>query len=334
MVDRVLFLDQLGPDLSVERSILGSQAELFFLDVDCPADLKASDCEAVDGLMVFRHRITSDHLLRFPRLRALVRMGVGFDRIDLAAAARQGITVCNVPDYGTTEIADHAMALVLALRRGIILHHDSQRRDPPAAWDAIETALIDRSKGQTFGILGLGRVGTAVALRANAFGFRVVFFDPYISNGTELALGIERARTVPDLLAISNVLSLNCLLSAETRGIIGEAELAQLPPHAIVINTARGALLDIDALEKLLKIGHVAGAGLDVLPVDPPGAEPPSLLRAYRRREGWLEGRVVFTPHVAYYSQKARHDMRVKSAETMNAALAGRPRNVIVAGRS
>jgi C-terminal binding protein len=331
VIDRVLFLEQLWPDFSVEQSILGPDVEVLLRNVDSPAELDAAECAVVDGLMVFRHHITGEHLARFPKLRALVRMGVGFDRVDLAAAARQGIVVCNVPDYGTTEIADHTMALVLALRRGIVLHHDAQRRDPPAAWGAIETPLIERSSGQTFGIVGLGRIGTAVALRAKAFAFRVVFFDPYVPNGVELALGIERARTLPDLLSASNVLSLNCLLSEETRGMVGEPELAQLPRHAVVINTARGALLDIDALEKLLREGHLAGAGIDVLAVDPPADEPPSLLRAYRSREGWLDGRVVFTPHVAYYSQKALQDTRVKSAETMKAALAGKPQNVVVA---
>ena len=331
MIDRVLFLEQLWPDFSIERSIFGPDVELILRNVDSPAELDAAECAEIDGLMVFRHHITGEHLKRFPRLRALVRMGVGFDRIDLSAGASQGIVICNVPDYGTTEIADHAMGLVLALRRGIVLHHDAQRRDPPAAWDAIETPLIERSSGQTFGIVGLGRIGTAVALRAKAFAFRVVFFDPYVPNGVELALGIERARTLPDLLSASNVLSLNCLLSEETRGMIGEPELAQLPRHAVVINTARGALLDIDALEKLLREGHLAGAGIDVLAVDPPGDEPPSLLRAYRGREGWLDGRVVFTPHVAYYSQKALQDTRVKSAETMKAALTGKPQNVVVA---
>jgi C-terminal binding protein len=331
VIDRVLFLEQLWPDFSVERSIFGPDVELILRNVDSPAELDAAECAEIDGLMVFRHHITGEHLRCFPRLRALVRMGVGFDRIDLTAGASQGIVICNVPDYGTTEIADHTLGLVLALRRGIVLHHDAQRRDPPAAWDAIETPLIERSSGQTFGIVGLGRIGTAVALRAKVFGFRVAFFDPYVSNGVELALGIERARTLPDLLSASNVLSLNCLLSEETRGMIGEPELAQLPRHAVVINTARGALLDIDALEKLLREGHLAGAGIDVLAVDPPGDEPPSLLRAYRGREGWLDGRVVFTPHVAYYSQKALQDTRVKSAETMKAALAGKPQNVVVA---
>jgi C-terminal binding protein len=331
MVDRVLYLERLYPDTAVEHALFGPCVEVLIRDVESPDELDASDCDLVDGLMVFRHVVKAEHLARFPRLRALVRMGVGFDRIDLAAAARQGIVVCNVPDYGTTEIADHTMGLVLALRRGIVLHHDAQRRDPPASWDYIETPLIERSSGQTFGIIGLGRIGTAVALRARAFGFRVVFFDPYVANGLELALGIERARTLPDLLAVSNVLSVNCLLSDETRGMIGEAELARLPQNAILVNTARGALVDIDAVEKRLRDGHLAGAGLDVLAVEPPGDQPPDLLRAYRRSEAWLGGRVIFTPHVAYYSEKAQHDTRVKSVETMKAALDGHPQNVIVA---
>lgn len=332
MADRVLFLELLSTDLALEAEALGPDVELMVREVDGPEHLDVCECRTVDGLMVFRHHITAAHLALFPKLRTLVRMGVGFDRIDIAAAEQRGVVVCNVPDYGTTEIADHTMALVLALRRGILLHHEAQRRDPPAAWDLIETPLVERSGGQTFGIVGLGRIGTAVALRAKAFGFHVAFFDPYVPNGVELALGVERFRSLDDLLAVSDVLSLNCLLSEETRGMIGEKELARLPRNAIVVNTARGAILDIDALERLLRQEHLAGAGIDVLAIDPPGDHPPSLLLAYRAREQWLEGRVVFTPHVAYYSEKARRDTRVKAAETMKAALDGRPQNVVTGG--
>ncbi|MGX1308126.1 phosphoglycerate dehydrogenase-like enzyme [Amorphus suaedae] len=330
MADCVMYLERLYPDTSVERAILDPDIELLVRDVDTLDELDPSECGRVDGLMVFRHHITADDLDRFPKLRVLVRMGVGFDRVDLVAAAERGIVVSNVPDYGTTEIADHTMAMVLALRRGILLHHEAQRRDPPAPWTYIETPLVERSSSQTFGIVGLGRIGTAVALRAKAFGFRVVFYDPYLANGVDLALGVERARTLPELLSVSDVLSLNCLLYDETRGMIGAAELAQLPRNAVVVNTARGGLLDIDALHAKLRDGHLAGAGLDVLAVDPPGDTVPELLRAYRQREPWLEGRVVFSPHVAYYSEKAQHDTRVKSVETMQAALSGRPQNVVV----
>ncbi len=236
--------------------------------------------------------------------------------------------MCNVPDYGTTEVADHAMALVLALRRGLLLHHELQRREG-AAWRVIEDPLIRRSGVQTFGILGLGRIGTAVALRAKAFGFRVVFFDPYRPNGTELALGVERARKLDDLLRAADVLSLHAPLTPETRGMIGARELALLPEGAVLVNTARGAIVDVDALAQALRSGQLAGAGLDTLAVEPPTDPEPGLLAAYRAREKWLEGRVIITPHSAFHSPQAWADIRRKSAETMAAALAGRPENVI-----
>src|SRR6185295_19087708 len=121
---------------------------------------------------------------KFPKLRCVVRMGVGYDKIDRKAAAEHKVMVCNVPDYGTTEVADHAMALALALRRGIVLHLEAQRRPQPARWAYMIDPLVRRAGVQTFGIIGLGRIGTAVALRAKAFQFRVVVYDPYMPNGT------------------------------------------------------------------------------------------------------------------------------------------------------
>jgi C-terminal binding protein len=257
-------------------------------------------------------------------------MGVGYDRLDRKAAAERGILVCNTPDYGTTEVADHAMAMALALRRGVLLHHDAQRRSPPAPWLPIEGELVRRASVQTFGILGLGRIGTAVALRARAFGFRVVFYDPYRPNGTEAALGIGRAATLEELLRQTDTLSVHAPLTPETRGMLGHAQLSLLKRGAVVVNTARGPILDPDALAALMREGHIAGAGLDVLPVEPPVDPVPELLRAYRAREEWLEGRLVITPHSAYLTPEAYHDIRVKSAETMRAALlSDRPQNVI-----
>jgi C-terminal binding protein len=235
-----------------------------------------------------------------------------------------------VPDYGTMEVADHAVTLALTLRRGILLHHAAQRRDPPAAWVPILSSLVRRLDVQTFGIIGLGRIGTAAALRARAFGFRVVFFDPYLPNGADRALGIARARTLGELLAQSDVLSVHAPLTPETSGMLGLQELSLLPRNAVVVNTARGPIIDIDALAKLLKSGHIAGAGLDVVPVEPPVEPVPDLLRAYRAREDWLEGRLVITPHSAYHTPEAWDDIRRKSAETMAAALlTDTPQNVI-----
>jgi phosphoglycerate dehydrogenase-like enzyme len=280
--------------------------------------------------MIMRHAVSADDIARFPRLRAIVRMGVGFDRIDREAAAVHHIIVCNVPDYGTTEVADHAMALVLALRRGVVFYHERLRADPPVAWGAVKNELIRRSCVQNFGIIGLGRIGTAVALRARAFGFHVIFYDPYLPNGAELALGIGRARSLEDLLRDTDILSIHTPLTTETRGLLRRDQLALLRRGAIVVNTARGPILDLDALLALLRSGHIAGAGIDVLPVEPPVEPVPEILRAYRAREPALEGRLVITPHAAWLTPESEQDTRVKSAETMRfALLSNRPQNVI-----
>ena len=326
----VLYPEKMYPDDRVERDIFGPEVDVRQRDTRTLDDLSDAECGAVDGLMIFRHFAPGAALARFTRLRAIVRMGVGYDRLDRQYAAAHGILICNVPDYGTAEVADHAIALSLALRRGLLLHHHAQRRDPPSPWVPIDSPMIRRAEALTFGIVGLGRIGTAAALRARAFGHRVLCYDPHQPNGVERALGIGRARSLPELLAASDTLSLHAPLTPQTRGMIGRAELALLPRGAVVINTARGPLLDLDALAEALRDGQVSGAGLDVVPVEPPVEPVPALLRAYRAREPWLEGRLIVTPHSAFHTPEAWQDIRVKSAETMRAALLGpRPQNVI-----
>src|SRR5271166_909632 len=322
--------DRQIPDESVEREIFGPEVQIIRRTKTALGDLDPADCAEVDGLMIMRHAVLAEDVAHFPRLRAIVRMGVGYDKIDRPAAAARNILVCNVPDYGTTEVADHAMALALSLRRGMILYHERQRRDPPAPWGPVKGELIRRLGVQTFGIVGLGRIGTAVALRARALGFRVMFYDPHLPNGAELALGIARAATLEDLLRQTDTLSVHTPLTPETRGMLGHAELALLRKGAVVVNTARGPIIDLDALYALLRDGHIAAVGLDVLPVEPPVEPVPELLRAYRAREPWLEGRLVITPHAAWFTPESEHDTRIKSAETMRAALlTNRPQNVI-----
>jgi phosphoglycerate dehydrogenase-like enzyme len=318
------------PDLAVEQEIFGPDVRLIRAAKPTFAELDPADCAAADGLMIMRWGVTAADLDRFPQLRCVVRMGVGYDKLDRQVLAERNILVCNVPDYGTTEVADHAVALALTLRRGILLHHELQRRDPPAPWRSFQHPMIRRLGVQNFGIIGLGRIGTAVALRAKAFNFRVLFYDPYLPNGVELALGIERAASLEELLRQTDTLSIHTPLTPETRGLLGQAELGLLRPGAVVINDARGPILDLDALLAHLKSGHIAAAGLDVLPVEPPVEPVPELLRLYRAREPWLEGRLVVTPHAAWLTPESEADTRRKSAETMRAALlTNRPQNVI-----
>ena len=313
----------LGPGV---RVVQGSGAATL-------ADLPDSLCAEVDGLFIFRHWLRADDIARFPRLKAVVRMGVGYDRLDRAVLDARGVTVCNVPDYGTMEVADHAVALALSLRRGIILHHDLQRAEPPAPWAYLDHPVIQRPQTRTFGVLGLGRIGTAAALRAKAFGWRVVFFDPFLPNGVDRALGIERVRTIEALFAASDTLSIHTPLTRNTRGLVTERLLRLMPAGGVVVNTARGPVLDLDGLHAVLRDGHLAGAGLDVLPQEPPAEPVPALLAAYRAREPWLLGRLVVTPHSAFHTPEAWEDIRVKSAETMRDVLVdGLRTNVIPPG--
>ena len=331
----VLYSEKSYPDDSVERRIYGPDVRVIFPPAPTTGldDLSDEDCAAAEGLMILRYKVTAKDLERFPRLRAICRMGVGYDNLDRVAANGRQIMILNVPDYGTTEVADHAMSLALALRRGLLMHLEAQRADPPAAWRYIDDPLLKRSSVQTFGIVGMGRIATAVALRAKAFGFRVVFFDPNLPNGVELGLGIERAPTLEALLEQTDTLSIHVPLTPETRGLIDDRALSLLPNGAVLVNTARGPIVDIDAVARHLKSGHLSGVGLDVVPVEPPVEPVPELIRAYRAREPWTIGRLIITPHSAFYTPQAWDDIRSKSAETMRAALLGpKPQNVIPPG--
>lgn len=313
-----------------ERALFPADTRFLRHDAASLDAIPDDEAAVTEAIMLFRLHMRAADFARFPRLRVIVRMGVGFDRIDRKAAAAQGVTVCNVPDYCTTEVADHAVTLALSLRRGILLHHEAQRRTPPAPWAPLDDRLLRRMGAQTFAVLGLGRIGTAAALRAKAFGFRTVFYDPYQPFGIDAALGLERAKTLEALLREADILSIHTPLTRETRGMIGAEQIALLPRNAVIVNTARGPVLDIDALVEPLKDGRIAGVGLDVVPVEPPREPLPRLLEAYRKRESWIEGRVVVTPHAAFCSPEAYRDVQRRGLEILHSVLfTDRPQNII-----
>jgi C-terminal binding protein len=326
----VLEPESLYPDTLLEQRVMGPTVRILQGNAKkAITELDDALCAEVEGLMTLRLAVPAEALAKFPKLRVVIRMGVGYDRVDRAECARRGITVCNVPDYGTQEVADTAVTLAAALRRGIPLYHDAMRGPAPCNWGVQPNTIVRRFEVQTFGVLGLGRIGTAAALRAKALGFRVVFYDPHLPNGADRAIGVTRMDSLEALMEASDVLSIHTPLTRHTRGLVGAAQLARLPEGAVVINTARGPILDLDALEAGLRSGRIAGAGLDVLPVEPPVPEP-ALLQAYRAGEEWLRGRLVVTPHVAFHTPEAWDDIRLKGAETIRDVLVeGKRTNVI-----
>ncbi len=255
----------------------------------------------------------------FERCKIVVREGVGYDTIDLPEWSARGVPVCNVPDYGTTEVADHALALLLAIARGTSSYQEAVR-DHDDRWTYASAPRVRRLRGQTFAVLGLGRIGLATARRAAAFDMKVIFYDPYLPNGAELAAGYERVRHMDEVMARADILSVHTPLNDETRGMIGAASLAKAKPELIVINTARGPVVDLDALAEALKSGRISAAGLDVLPKEPADSDHP-LIRAYRNREAWTDGKLVLSPHAAFYSPSALEDMQRKAIEVIVAYL-------------
>jgi len=288
---------------------------------------------AIDGLQVY-HDVTVDADLigRMARCRIICRCGVGTDNIDLAAAAARNIPVCNVPDYGTTDVADSAIGMLLALRRGIGFHHVRLLGDPAGQWDQTPGPAVARLRGSRFGVVGAGRIGQATLRRARALDIETAFFDPYLADGAEQAMGCARFDTLHGLLAWSDAISLHTPMTAETRGMMDAAALGTMRPGAVLINTARGGCIDMDALHEALRSGSLSGAALDVLPDEPP-QEPPGdhpLLAAYAARAPWLDGRLVLTPHVAFYSADSVRDIRTKASRTVLRYLTtGRARNCV-----
>jgi C-terminal binding protein len=308
---KVLIADFLD-ETSIESAVLADIARIVMARATDEVELgdHLSDADAI--LLFHDISILGEYSFsRAPRCRCVVRAGVGYNNIDVAAATRHGVLVCNVPDYGTEEVADHAIMFLLALARRLVKSHTAIRE---GTWD-FRTALgTPRLRGKTFGVIGCGRIGTAAALRAKALGLDVVFFDPYLRQGMDKALGIRRVYRLEELLEQSHFVSLHCYLDHTNRHMINKHSLSLFRPGAVLINTARGALVDEEALLGALDSGRVSGAGLDVVEREPLDNDR---LRAHPN--------VLLTPHTAFYSVEGYTELRTKTAEEARRVLLGDP---------
>ena len=325
---QVIIADFLHDELQPERQILGEIAEVTALDARSEDEL-AGRIERADAVIIYAElALTRRTIERLERCKLIVRGGVGVDNVDLEFARQQGIPVANVPDYGSEEVADTAIAMILALTRGVHLLN-SRLRARQGAWSYEQVVPLRRLRGRTFGVVGLGRIGTAAALRAKALGMDVVFYDPYKPDGYDRALGVCRAETLEELLAQSLAVSMHCPLTDETRHMIGAAAIAKMPRGSYLVNTSRGGVVDTRALPDALASGQLAGAGIDVLEKEPPPDDDP-LLVAWRDPNHAAHHRLILNPHAAFYSEEGLLDIRRKSAEACRRALLGLPlRNVV-----
>lgn len=285
MNERVLVGDPHFPLARVEDLLTGTGVEVA-------ASAPPWRDDAAVGLLVGPdYPVRERDFAALPKLRVVATCSVGYDHIDVSAAARRGIWVCNMPDYCIDEMADSALALLLALLRGVVALDRSVRAGD---WDYRAAGPLRRFAATRVGLVGFGKTGKALARRAAALGFEVWASDPAVSDEAMSAAAVRRA-PLDELLAACDAVSLHVPLVPETNGLIGERELRRMPRGAVLVNTARAALVDMDALLRALADGHLAGAALDVLPVEP----PTSLERAPEAPT------LIVTPHSAWYSEEA-----------------------------
>jgi phosphoglycerate dehydrogenase-like enzyme len=314
---RILFPDLIfDGKLDFEREAAGNGVDFDEHRTGLIADIAAESWAAADGIVVYHVMALSEEAAALAKqCRIVVRAGVGFDHVDLGAWGKRGVPVCNTPDYGTTEVADSAISYLLAFARGVAAYDEILRADPVKNWDYTKAPAMLRLRGAKFGVVGFGRIGTAAALRAAAFGMDVAFFDPYLPNGVELPFNFRRCASLLELLGRSDAVSIHTPLTSETRGMIDAAAVAAMKRGVIFINTARGPICRLDALYDGLQSGQIAAVGLDVLP-DEPANPAERLVQAWQKQDDWIRGRLMIAPHAAFYSAAAFKDIRTKSMQT------------------
>jgi D-3-phosphoglycerate dehydrogenase len=316
---RILYADNDYVNVDLETDIVrrhGIELRVAQCRTEAQVIDAAEDCF---GILLQYAPITERVVTALPTLGIVSRIGAGYDTIDTAACAKHGVWVANSPDYGIGEVATHALALALAITRNVVAYH----RDIAAGqWSFASAGPLRRPREMTLGIVGLGRIGKRMAHIARETFKRVVAFDPYLIDG-DFPSYVERAPTLAALAKCADVVSLHTPLTAETRGLIGAKFLAAMPRGGYLVNTARGAIVDVDAVLAALDAGTLAAAALDVLPNEPVP------------RDSRLLGhpRVVLTPHAAFYSVESERELRRKAVQNLVSWHAtGRPDYVVSRG--
>jgi D-3-phosphoglycerate dehydrogenase / 2-oxoglutarate reductase len=312
---QVAVSDIVFPNLDRARAVLSTiGAELRLAEEPKPGAILRVAKDA-DALLATYAKITADMIRQMTRCRIISRFGIGVDNVDIPAATERGIVVTKVPDYCIDEVSDHAMALLLSAVRKIPLANSLVQQ---GRWEMPAVVPIHRLRGSVLGLVGFGRIPQLVTPKAQAFGMRVVSFDPYIPKDVFERANVESV-DFPQLLKISDYISIHAPLLPETQSLFNANAFRQMKPHAYLINTARGPIVDEAALTRALDAGQLAGAALDVMTKEPPTGSP-------------LLGRsnVIITPHTSFYSEESLNDLETKAAEEVVRVLKGQaPKNPV-----
>ena len=312
----ILYPDNLtNDDFLYERPIAENKCKLIKFDASNAEEIPNDIWKNADGLITgLKMKIDKSAIDKLTSCKIITRLGVGYDLIDIKYSGNKGIVVSNVPDYGTYEVADHAITMIMNFARGISTYNDMLKSNIKKNWNFNAVNTIDRVVNKNIGIIGLGRIGTAFALRAKTFGFNVKFYDPYIPDGQEKALNIERHHSLEELISEIDYLSIHCLANKETENLINSKIFNICKPNLTIVNTARGVIINLDDAYTALKNDKFQAIGLDVFPHEPPNKNHP-LIKAWLN-EDWAKSRIIFTPHSAFYSPTGLIFLRKKALKT------------------
>ncbi|MBU6484956.1 MAG: C-terminal binding protein [Betaproteobacteria bacterium] len=318
-MSRILFADHDFPDIDLERGIFAA-AGVGIVTAQCRTEADviaaAQDCR---GILLQYAPITEGVVAALPALGIVSRIGAGFDTVDTAACEAHGVWVANCPDYGVGEVATHALALALASLRNVVRHHDDVRA---GKWHYLSAGTMQRPAELTLGIVGLGRIGKRMAHVSRNVFKRVVAHDPLLIDG-DFPAYVERAATLAELAGLADVVSLHVPLDATTRGMINRDFFAAARRGLTLVNTARGAVVELPDLLAALDAGILRGVALDVLPTEPVPRDLPLL----------ADPRAILTPHAAFYSVEAERELRRKAARNIVTWFrTGRPDYPVVKG--
>jgi D-3-phosphoglycerate dehydrogenase len=299
------------PSLDPARAALARVAPELRMAASPSADDILKVARDADAVLVTYARLPAELLRQLTRCKTIGRFGLGVDNIDIKAAAELGITVTYVPDYCMHEVSDHAMALLLALARKIPF---SNKLVQGGRWEMPAVVPIHRLAGRVLGLVGFGNIPRALAPKAKAFGLRVVAHDPFVAGAALAAVGVE-GKSFDELLAISDFVSVHAPLTPATRGLFNADAFRKMKKGSILINTARGPLVDEAALVAALDAGWLGAAALDVVEVEPPVRDSRLLCR----------DNLILTPHTAFYSVEALDELQTKCASDVARVLLGEP---------
>jgi D-3-phosphoglycerate dehydrogenase len=299
-----------------EKRLKDIGCELVSVNDEGDEVLKAQVKDAVAVVLIAR-TLDADIIGALERCKIILTLSVGYDCVDVGAATDKLIPVCNTPAYCTDEVANHAITLLLALARKIHLILPKSR---DAVWDYKYTKPIFNFKDKTLGIVGLGRVGRALVPKAKGFGMKVCAYDPYVEDDIYALLEVERKYEFDELLGDSDYISIHTPLTPETFHLIDAATLGKMKKHAIIVNTARGPIIDEGALCEALDRGSIGAAGIDVLETEPPAANNPLLSKE----------NALVSPHVAWYSEESFEADMIDGMDELERVLRGqRPRFIV-----